>query len=83
MKKYLCFLAFLLGTGGFAQTYLDSLWGAWLNEDLADTIRLSSINDMAMNGFVFSQPDSAFTLAEIQYDYAEKIGNRLRLLMAR
>jgi len=76
MKKALILLIyFISGTSLNAQN-LDSLWNVWQNQDLADTARLEAIGKLAFPGMVFSNPDSAFKLAEMQYTFAKKIGNK-------
>jgi class 3 adenylate cyclase/Tfp pilus assembly protein PilF len=61
---------------GYGQPHLDSLWGVWQNTENADTIRLQAIDKLAMPGFVYSQPDSARALAQIEYELAEKIDHK-------
>jgi len=73
MKKILLiFLLVPLFTIG--QPNLDSLWGVWQDESQKDTIRLGAIDQFIWKGYLFSQPDSAFHLAQLQYDFAEKKG---------
>jgi class 3 adenylate cyclase/Tfp pilus assembly protein PilF len=61
---------------GYGQPHLDSLWGVWQNTENTDTIRLQAIDKLAMPGFVYSQPDSARALAQIEYELAEKIDHK-------
>jgi class 3 adenylate cyclase/tetratricopeptide (TPR) repeat protein len=80
-KLILIILISSLGYGLNAQTKLDSLWNIWNDNTQADTTRLKAIDDMAWDGYLFSQPDSAFYFAQMQYDLAEKSG--LKKQMAR
>ena len=82
MKKLL--LIILISFSGIclsAQTNLDSLWGVWNEKAQPDTIRLQAMHKIAWNGHLFSQPDSAFYFAQMQYELAEKRG--LKKQMAR
>ena len=57
-----------------AQINLDSLWGVWNDQTKPETSRLNAMFDIAWDGYLFSQPDSAFYFAQLQYDLAEKSG---------
>ncbi len=75
----------LLATIGYevpAQTRLDSLWAVWRNVDLHDTSRLKAINKIVKEGYLFTQPDSAYYLAQLEYDFAEKTGHKKQMCMA-
>jgi len=63
------------------QAGLDSIWNIWKDQTQADTTRLKAIDDIAWDGYLFSQPDSAFYFAQMQYDLAKKSG--LKKEMAR
>jgi len=54
-----------------AQSNLDSLWNIWQDTTHADTARLNAIQDYIWDGYMFSQPDSAFYFAQLQYDFAK------------
>ena len=43
---------------------LDSLYTIWQDDTNADSTRISAFNDYIWKGFLFSNPDSAFRLAE-------------------
>lgn len=49
----------------------DSLWSVWLNESLPDTSRLKAMQTYAWDGYLFTNADSAFYYAQLQYDFAE------------
>ena len=67
------FLFFGLSCFGLkAQANIDSLWGIWSDTSVAITDRLDAIYNIAWDGFLFSQPDSAFSLAQLQFELAQK-----------
>lgn len=47
-----------------AQVNLDSLYAVWQDQSQSDSIRSKAYSDYIWDGFLFSQPDSAFILAE-------------------
>jgi len=69
----------MLPESGSAQRALpkaeqDSLWSVWDNPQEADSNRLKAMQRIAWHGYLYSQPDSAFHFAQLQYDLAEKNG---------
>lgn len=48
----------------------DSLWSVWSDQNQPDTTRLNAMHAIAWDGYLFSQPDSAFQLAQLHYDFA-------------
>ncbi|MGL1887013.1 MAG: tetratricopeptide repeat protein [Reichenbachiella sp.] len=74
MKKSAFFLLFLVSTlNGLCQSInKDSLWSVWENQSIPDTSRLNAMHDIAWSGYLFSQPDSAFLLAQLHFDFANK-----------
>jgi class 3 adenylate cyclase/Tfp pilus assembly protein PilF len=62
------------------QVNLDSLWGVWNNNTKADSIRADAIHKIAQQGYLFSQPDSAFYYAQVLYDFAQE--KNLKMQMA-
>ena len=73
MKKY-AFLLFFLLVGFFtqAQVNLDSLWGVWNDETAPDSNRALAMHKISRDGYLFSQPDSAFYFAQMLYDFASE-----------
>lgn len=74
-KQLLFFIAFFcLQLSAKAQllskTKLDSLIVTWKDKTQQDTIRLNALQRVAMEGYRFNNPDSAFYYAELQYDFA-------------
>ncbi|MDB4286063.1 tetratricopeptide repeat protein [bacterium] len=59
-----------------AQVNLDSLWGVWNDTAQDDTCRLRAISTFSFDGYVNSQPDSAFYFSQLQYELAEKSGHK-------
>ena len=47
-----------------AQVNLDSLYTVWQDQTLSDSSRAKAYSDYIWDGFLFSQPDTAFMLAE-------------------
>jgi len=70
----LCVFHFSLFTAPLKAQNLDSLWSVWNDQSQADTSRLKAIHEIARSGYVYSQPDSAFYFAQLEYDLAEKSG---------
>lgn len=69
-KKSIIALIFLVFSQlSFSQA--DSLWKIWKSNKYPDSTRLNALNDVAMD-ILFTQPDSAFVLAQIQIKYAHK-----------
>lgn len=65
MHKYIILtLCVLCEVSLNAQVNLDSLYAVWQDQSQADSIRSKAYSDYIWDGFLFSQPDSAFTLAE-------------------
>jgi hypothetical protein len=55
---------------------LDSLWSVWNDKTQSDTNRLKAIKSIAWKGYMFSQPDSAFYFAQMEFDFAETLNNK-------
>ena len=59
-----------------AQTKRDSLWAVWKDTSQPDTTRLQASYKMVWDGYIYTQPDSAYYFAQLQYDFAEKTGHK-------
>ena len=57
-----------------AQAEKDSLWNAWQDPTLHDTLRLQALDVFVWKGFLFTEPDSAYALAQLGVDYADSLG---------
>ncbi len=64
-----------------ASTNFDSLQMVWMDNNLADTSRLSAIDKMIWDKYMKSNPDTALYLANLQYDFAKAAG--LKYYMAK
>lgn len=53
----------------------DSLWAVWNDTSQADTSRLKAMHNIAWDGYLFSQPDSAYFYADILHQFAKQIDN--------
>ena len=76
LSTYLCLLLLLICFSSKAQVNLDSLWGVWNDKTQPDTNRLKAMQRIAWDGYLFSQPDSAFYFAQKVYDFAEAVDNK-------
>ena len=78
MKKAILLFFFLfLEFFANAQVNIDSLRTVWEDENQADTTRLNALNTLAKDGYLYSQPDSAYFFAQLQYEFAKKRGFKL------
>ena len=84
MKKIIVILSILIivisQKGLMAQVNLDSLFSVFNDELHHDSDRVKAMHDIAWFGYLFSQPDSAFYFAQMEYDFAKKSG--LKTLVA-
>jgi len=55
-----------------AQVDLDSLWNVWNDETESDTSRALALFKISWDGYLYSQPDSAFYFAQMLFDFANK-----------
>ena len=65
-----------------AQINKDSLWTIWSDQANPDTIRLQAIKGLVQYGYLFSQPDTAFIIAQNMYDLAEEKDRQLWMVDA-
>lgn len=68
-------LALLLAGSLSAQVDADSLWGAWSNRALPDTVRLKAVQDLAWK-VLYSNPDSAYRLGQMELEFAQGVNNK-------
>ena len=65
MHKYIILtLCLLNGFNLIAQVNLDSLYAVWQDQSQSNEIRSKAYSDYIWDGFLFSQPDTAFILSE-------------------
>lgn len=62
----LCLLGGITSKG---QVNLDSLYALWQDKTQPDSVRINAYADYIWDGYLFSQPDSAFILAEELVDF--------------
>lgn len=70
MNRFLVITFVLVSYTGIGQVNYDSLWSVWNNTALSDSNRISAINELAYEGHLYTNPDSAFALAETQIQYS-------------
>lgn len=63
-KDIILILCLLCGVTLKSQVNLDSLYAVWQDKTKSDSIRTNAYSDYIWDGYLFSQPDSAFILAE-------------------
>lgn len=72
-------ISLTLITAKAQQSNLDSLYALWQDETKADTVRLDALYQFNWNGILFANPDSAYKLAQIQFEFAEIKGLKNRM----
>ena len=73
MKK-ITLILFLLPFLIHAQTNIDSLKIIWNKIENPDSVRIKAIDKIIWEGFMYSNPDSAFYYAQKSYEYAQQKG---------
>jgi serine phosphatase RsbU (regulator of sigma subunit)/Tfp pilus assembly protein PilF len=79
-RPILICLMFLAALTVSADVYLDSLLGVWKDASNPSEKRLIAMLDYAWDGYLYSQPDSAYYFAQQMIDFAEK--ENLKAFMA-
>lgn len=74
IKRILSIITLCLWLVSATALNLDSLWGVWTDTTHSDTIRLDAMNKLAWDGYLFSQPDSAYYFAGLKYQFAKEKG---------
>ena len=82
--KMLIYISFLLPILVHSQSNppaqaSDSLWQVWQNETIPDTTRLDALFEYIWKDYLFTQPDSAFYYAQMEYDYAKAKGLKVQM----
>lgn len=80
--KYFVLLLFATSFSGNAQSNLDSLWNVWRDDAQPDSNKLKAIKIISWDGYLFTQPDSAFYFAELHFNYAKSKGNKRQMAIA-
>jgi len=68
------FPAEILAQSDLKKSVQDSLWQVWSNTKQADTCRLNAINQIIIYGYLYSNTDSAYQLALLEYEFAKARG---------
>ena len=75
MKKTIILLTVIFSLPFVAaaqQVNLDSLYTLWQDQTQTDSLRAAAYKDYIWNGFLFSNSDSAFVLAEELFAFGQK-----------
>ena len=64
LKTLTLLILLCIGTSAYSQINLDSLYAVWEDESQPHSNRVKAFNTYIWDGFLFSQPDIAFVLAE-------------------
>jgi class 3 adenylate cyclase len=73
MKRFVLSL-FMLMTALAVRSNPDSLYTVWQDASQEDSVRVQALDDLIWRNFLFTQPDSAYTLAQYQIDFAKEKG---------
>lgn len=77
MRNYVLFLSLFLSNQGLSQINLDSLYEVWENKKQDDTVRFFAFKEFIWNGYLFSNADTAFQLAESLQVIASQKQNKI------
>ena len=69
-KNILCLFMLLFLSRVGAQQNLDSLYNVWQDTSKTDSTRVNAFYDHIWEGYLFSQPDSAFVLANQLFEFS-------------
>ena len=81
-RLFLVGFIILLSIGVRSQYNIDSLWQVWHDETHSDTDRVFALQDLAWYGYLYSNPDSAFIVAQMAYDFAKEKGIKKHMAIA-
>jgi len=56
--------------------YLDSLWNAWEDNSINDTSRVKALNNYIIDGYVYSDPDSALILIDYSVNFSKDLNEK-------
>jgi adenylate cyclase len=74
-RSSLLLLLLVVFINSFAGTNLDSLWKVWEDSSQPDSVRLKAIGKYAWNGYLWTEPDSAFYFSQLQLDFAKEVND--------
>ena len=61
------------------QQMADSLWQVWQNETQSDSLRLDALDAFIWRTYLFTQPDSAFYYAQMEFEFARNKGLKMQM----
>ena len=59
-----------------AQVNFDSLWSIWQDTTQKNDTRFRALDDIIWENYVFSNPDSAIILAQLEIEFGEAVGEK-------
>jgi tetratricopeptide (TPR) repeat protein len=65
-----------------AQVNIDSPRLVWNDTTQPDTVRLQAMDNIIWDGYLFSQPDSAYYYAQLEYNFAKNKGLKKQMAIA-
>lgn len=71
MRLLITFLFLTIAGLSANAQHLDSLWNAWEDKSLPDSSRVKAINDYIIDGYVYSDPDSALILVDFSVNFSK------------
>ena len=69
------FLLFIF-TNYIAQVNFDSLWSIWQDTTQKNDTRFRALDDIIWENYVFSNPDSAIILAQLEIEFSKAVGEK-------
>jgi tetratricopeptide (TPR) repeat protein len=66
----------------FGQVESDTLWSVWKNEKRPTVERLDALEKFCKQQYLYTKPDSAYALAKIAYEFAEREDLKKEMSMA-
>ena len=75
IRPFVSLLA-ILGLFSARAQELDSLWRVWNDTTLPDTARMQAMDYITFDHYMFNKPDTAYILAGLVLDLAQRKGNK-------
>ncbi|HYG52199.1 MAG TPA: tetratricopeptide repeat protein [Flavobacteriales bacterium] len=79
---FLCICRFFDTAEAITKPASESQWEFLKNKQLSDTAKLNTLNDAITHRYLHAKPDSAFRLAQLQYNLAKKKGIKKHMAIA-
>jgi serine phosphatase RsbU (regulator of sigma subunit) len=61
---------------------LDSLWNVWTDKNVSISKRFEAIQQIEVDGYLYTNPDSAYYFNKLHYNLAKQLGNKKELANA-